>query len=71
MSTAIYAMASVVWLGTFVLVGLAIWIKKQETPGFSLLRHIRTMRMSNVQYEKFASSTRIMMYIYGVSVFCD
>ena len=65
MSTAIYAMAGVVWLGTFVLVGLAIWIKKQETPEFSFLRHIRTMRMSHVQYEKFVSSARVMMYLYA------
>ena len=64
MSTAIYAMAGVVWLGTFVLVGLAIWIKKQETPEFSFLRHIRNLKLSTIQYEKFASSTRIMMYIY-------
>ncbi len=65
MGTAIYAMAGVVWIGTFVLVALAVWIKKQETPGFSFLRHIRNLRISAGQYEKLASSTRIMMYLYA------
>ena len=52
MGMAIYATAGVVMFGTFVLVALAVWIKKQETPEFSFLRYIRNMRMSVVQYEQ-------------------
>ena len=65
MGMAIYATAGVVMFGTSVLVALAVWIKKQETPEFSFLRHIRTMRMNAVQYEQFASSARMMMYLYA------
>ena len=62
---AIYAMAGVVWIGTFVLVALAVWIKKQESPEFSFLWHIRNLKISAGQYEKLASSIRIMMYLYA------
>lgn len=65
MEMAIYVSMAIVMFGVSVMVAFAVWLKKQETPEFSFLRHIRNMRMNAVQYEKFASSARMMMYLYA------
>ncbi len=65
MEMGIYISMGIVTIWAFALVAFAVWSKKQETPEFSFLRHIRTMRMNAVQYEQFASSARMMMYLYA------
>ncbi len=65
MEMGIYVSMGIVMFGVFVMVALAVWLKKKEMPEFSFLKHIRTMRMSPVQYEQFASSARMMMYLYA------
>ena len=39
--------------------------KIPKTPDFSFLGYIRNFKMSESQYERFASSTRVMMYLYA------
>ena len=36
-----------------------------ETPDFSFLGYIRNFKLSESQYERFASSTRMMLYLYA------
>ena len=66
---------STVW--AIALTAWALWSKRQEmsettetpkipeTPDFSFLGYIRNFKMSESQYERFASSTRMMMYFYA------
>ena len=66
--TTVWAIALTAW---------ALWSKRQEmlempettetteTPDFSFLGYIRSFKMSERQYERFASSTRMMMYFYA------
>lgn len=65
MEMGIFVLMGIVTVWALSLVAFAVWSKKQETPEFSFLRHIRNMRMNAVQYEKFASSARMMMYLYA------
>ena len=65
MTAEIYVSMGIILFGALALVVLAVWSKKKETPEFSFLRHIQNMRISTIQYEKFASSTRMMMYLYA------
>ncbi len=62
---AIYVSMGIVIVWAFAMVAWAIWSKKQENPEFSFMKHLRNLKMSKVQYERFASSARIMMYLYA------
>ncbi len=64
MEMAIYVSMGIVTVWAIALVAWAVWSKMQETPDFSFLQHIRNFKLSKRQYEKFASDTRMMMYLY-------
>ena len=65
MEMAVYASMGIVITWALTMVVWAVWSKKQENPEFSFLRHVRTLKMTTVQYEQFASSGRVMMYSYA------
>ena len=64
MEMAIYVAMGIVTVWAIALVAWAVWSKKQETPDFSFLQHIRNLKLTTDQYEKFASDARMMMYLY-------
>lgn len=64
MEMAIYLSMGIVTVWAIALVAWAVWSKKQETPDFSFLQHIRNLKLTTDQYEKFASDARMMMYLY-------
>ena len=65
MEMAVYVSMGIVIIWAFVMVAWAVWSKKQENPEFSFMKHLRTLKMSRVQYEQFVSSGRVMMYSYA------
>ncbi len=74
---AIYISMGITTVWAIALTAWALWSKRQETsettetpkipktPDFSFLGYIRSFKMSERQYEQFASSTRMMMYFYA------
>lgn len=64
MEMAIYVAMGIVTVWAIALVAWAVWSKMQEAPDFSFRQHIRNFKLSKSQYEKFASDTRMMMYLY-------
>ena len=64
MEMAIYVAMCIVTVWALFLVAFAVWSKKKETPDFSFLQHIRNLKLTTDQYEKFASDARMMMYLY-------
>ena len=74
---AIYISMGITTVWAIALTAWALWSKRQETsettetpkipktPDFSFLGYIRSFKMSERQYERFASSTRVMMYLYA------
>ena len=74
---AIYISMGITTVLAICLTAWALWSKRQEmleipetpetpeTPDLSFLRHIRNFKLSESQYERFASSTRMMMYLYA------
>ena len=65
MEMAVYVSMGIVIIWAFAMVAWAVWSKKQENPEFSFLRHVRTLKLTTVQYEQFAASGRLMMYSYA------
>lgn len=65
MEMAIYISIGILTIWAFAMLAWAVWSKKQENPEFSFMRHVRNLKMSTVQYNKFAASARIMMYLYA------
>ena len=65
MEMAVYVSMGIVIIWAFILLTWAVWSKKQENPEFSFLRHVRNLKLTRVQYEQFASSSRVIMYIYA------
>ena len=65
MEMAVYVSMGIVIVWAFILLTWAVWSKKQENQEFSFLRHVRNLKLTRVQYEQFASSSRVIMYIYA------
>ncbi|MHB1301422.1 MAG: hypothetical protein ACYCY8_11225 [Burkholderiales bacterium] len=65
MNMAIYISMGILTAWAFTMLAWAIWSKKQEYPEFSFLKHLRNLKMSRAQYDQFANSARIMMYLYA------
>ncbi|MHB1301218.1 MAG: hypothetical protein ACYCY8_10185 [Burkholderiales bacterium] len=65
MEMAIYISMGILIVWAFTMLAWAVWSKKQEIPDFSFLKHLRNLKMSRAQYDQFASSARIMMYLYA------
>ena len=70
----IYISMGITTVWAICLTAWALWSKRQEmlettetkeTPDFSFLGYIRNFKLSESQYERFASSTRMMMYLYA------
>ncbi len=65
MEMAIYVSLGIVITWALGMVTWAVWSKRQENPEFSFLMHVRTLKLTTVQYEQFAASGRLMMYSYA------
>lgn len=63
METALYFVAGMTIAFAFGMVAFAFWLKTKEDSEFSVLHHLRNIRVTPERYEHFASDSRIMMCV--------